>query len=79
VTTQLKGYIALYQGKFQEAAGQFAQGNLNDPYIKYQYAIALQSAGEKPKGNQLMRELSSYNFNNVGYALIRKDAQQPIS
>ena len=76
---ELKGYIALYQGKFQEAAAQFAQGNLNDPYIKYQYAIALQSAGEKAKGNQLMRELASYNFNNVGYALIRKDAQQPIS
>lgn len=76
---ELKGYIALYQGNFREAAAQFAQGNLADPYIKYQYAVALQGAGDKAKGNQFMREVAAYNFNNVGYALIRKDAQQPIS
>lgn len=76
---ELKGYIALYQGKFQEATAQFAQGNLNDPYIKYQYAVALQGAGQKAKGNQAMREVAAYNFNSVGFALIRKDAQQPIS
>jgi tetratricopeptide (TPR) repeat protein len=77
---ELKGYIALYQGNFREAAAQFAQGNLADPYIKFQYAVALVGAGEKAKGNQVMREVATYNFNNVGYALIRKDAQQqPVS
>ena len=76
---ELKGYIALYQGNFQEAAAHFAQGNLLDPYIKYQYAVALQSGGEKAKGTQLMREVAVYNFNSVGFALIRKDAQRPIS
>lgn len=73
---ELKGYIALYQGNFQEAAGHFAMGNLNDPYIKYQYAVALAGGGEKNKAQQLFRELAVYNFSNVGYALIRKDAQQ---
>jgi len=77
---ELKGYVALYQGNFREAAAQFAQGNLADPYVKFQYAVALLSTGEKAKGNQLMREVASYNFNTAGYALIRKDAQQqPIS
>lgn len=76
---ELKGYTALYQGNFREAAAQFAQGNLDDPYIKYQYAVALVGAGEKAKGNKLMRELAVYNFNNVGYSLIRKDTQQPAS
>jgi tetratricopeptide (TPR) repeat protein len=77
---ELKGYIALYQGNFSEATAQFALGNLVDPYIKYQYAVALVGAGDKVKGNQLMREVATYNFNNAGYALIRKDAQQqPIS
>ena len=75
---ELKGYIALYQRNFREAAAQFALGNLVDSYIKYQYAVALQGAGEKTKGSQLMRELATYNFNNVGYALIRKDAQQQV-
>jgi Tfp pilus assembly protein PilF len=73
---ELKGYIALYQSNFAEAAGQFAMGNLSDPYIKYQYAVALAGAGEKDKAQRLFRELAVYNFNNVGYALIRKDAQQ---
>ncbi|HWO91145.1 MAG TPA: hypothetical protein VNP53_04180, partial [Methylomirabilota bacterium] len=73
---ELKGYIALYQGNFGEAAGHFAEGNLNDPYIKYQYAVALAGGGEKDKAQRLFRELAVYNFNNVGYALIRKDAQQ---
>ena len=76
---ELKGYIALYQSNFREAAAQFALGNLVDPYIKYQYAVALVGAGEKTKGNQLMRELATYNFNNVGYALIRKNTQQVVA
>jgi tetratricopeptide (TPR) repeat protein len=76
---ELKGYIALYQGNFREAAGHFAQGNLDDPYIKYQYAVALEGAGETTKAKQLFRELAVYNFNSSGYALIRKDAQQKAS
>jgi Flp pilus assembly protein TadD len=76
---ELKGYIALYQGNFREAAGHFAQGNLDDPYLKYQYAVALDGAGDKDKAKQLFRELAVYNFNNAGYALIRKDAQQKAS
>jgi Flp pilus assembly protein TadD len=73
---ELKGFIALYQSHFQEAAGQFAQGNLDDPYVKYQYAVALDGAGEQAKAKQLFGELAVYNFNSVGYALIRKDAQR---
>ena len=73
---ELKGYIALYQGNLPEAAAHFEQGNLDDPYIKYQYAVALEGAGERDKAKRLFRELAVYNFNSVGYALIRKDAQQ---
>ena len=61
------------------AAAHFEQGNLNDPYIKYQYAVALEGAGDKDKATRLFRELAVYNFNNGGYALIRKDAQQKAS
>jgi tetratricopeptide (TPR) repeat protein len=73
---ELKGFIALYQGHFRVAAGEFAQGDPDDPYIKYQYAVALDGAGEKAKAKQLFGELAVYNFNSVGYALIRKDAQR---
>src|SRR5204863_368703 len=38
---QLVGFIALYQGKYNEAAAHLRQGNLLDPYIKYQLAVAM--------------------------------------
>ncbi len=76
---ELKGFIALYQGNFREAVTHFALGTLDDPYMKYQYAVALAGAGQTAKANQLYRELAVYNFNSAGYALIRKDTQQKTS
>lgn len=76
---ELRGFIALYQAQFREASNHFAQGNLDDPYIKYQYAVALEGAGDKATAKRLFGELAVYNFNNVGYALVRKDAQHKAS
>jgi tetratricopeptide (TPR) repeat protein len=73
---QLKGFIALYQGHNAEAAAHFAQGNLLDPYIKFQYAIALDGSGQRATAKPMFGELAVYNFNSLGYALIRKEAQQ---
>jgi len=73
---QLKGFIALYQGHNAEAAAHFGEGNLQDPYIKYHYAIALDGSGQSEKAKPLFRDLAVYNFNSLGYALIRKEAQQ---
>lgn len=73
---QLKGFVALYQGHAAEAAAHFAQGNLLDPYIKFQYAIALDGSGQRDKAKAMFSELAVYNFNSLGYALIRKEAQQ---
>src|SRR5213082_1080447 len=73
---QLEGFIALYQGKYGEAAAHLRQGNLLDPYIKYQLAVATEGAGDVPQAKQLYREVAEYNFNVVGFALVRKDAQQ---
>src|SRR5437660_3035099 len=73
---QLEGFIALYQGKYGEAAAHFRQGNLLDPYIKYQLAVATEGAGDVAQAKQLYREVAEYNFNAVGFALVRRDAQQ---
>jgi len=75
---QLKGFIAAYQGNAREAAAQFAQGNLQDPYIKYNYASALERSGQAEKAKAMFRELAVYNFNSLGYALIRRDVQQKL-
>ena len=73
---QLKGFIAAYQGHAAEAATHFAQGNLQDPYIKYNYALALDGSGQQAEAKAMFADLAVYNFNSLGYALIRKDAQQ---
>lgn len=73
---QLKGFVAMYQGQAAEAAAHLAQGNLLDPYIKFQYAIAIDGSGQTDKAKPMFRELAVYNFNSLGYALIRKEAQQ---
>ena len=73
---QLKGFIAAYRGNAAEAASHFAQGNLQDPFIKYSYALALEGSGQAEKAKTMFKELAVYNFNSLGYALIRRDAQQ---
>ncbi|HXI62926.1 MAG TPA: hypothetical protein VNH14_00300, partial [Gemmatimonadales bacterium] len=76
---QLEGFIALYQGKYQDAAAHFQKGNLLDPYIKYHFAVATEGAGDVAQAKQMFREIADYNFNALGFALIRKDAQQKAS
>ena len=73
---QLEGFVALYQGKYKDAVAHFGKGNLLDPYIKYQLAVATEGAGAAAQAKQMFRELADYNFNVLGFALIRKDAQQ---
>jgi len=73
---QLEGFVALYQGKYKDAVAHVGKGNLLDPYIKYQLAVATEGAGAAAQAKQMFRELADYNFNVLGFALIRKDAQQ---
>jgi tetratricopeptide (TPR) repeat protein len=73
---QLRGFIAAYQGNAAQAASHFAQGNLQDPFIKYNYAVALEGSGQADKAKTMFKELAVYNFNSLGYALIRRDVQQ---
>jgi len=73
---QIEGFIALYQGNYAEAVAHLRQGNPFDPYIKYQVAVATEGAGDVAQAKTLYREVAEYNFNTVGFALVRKDAQQ---
>jgi len=73
---QLLGFIALYQGNYREAVGHLQQGNPFDPYIKYQLAVAAEGAGDAARAKKLYRDVADYNFNAVGFALVRRDALQ---
>ncbi len=73
---QLEGFIALYQGQYRQAAAHFRSGSPFDPYVKYQLAVATEGAGDTAQARTLFREVADYNFNALGFALVRKDAQQ---
>lgn len=73
---QLEGFIALYQKNYSQAAEHLRHGNPFDPYVKYQLAVATDGAGDATGARKLYREVADYNFNTLGFALIRRDAQQ---
>ena len=72
--SDLMGLIELTQGNFEEAVEYYRGANLNTMYTKYHLALALEGAGETQEAKDLFKEVADWNFNSVGYALVRKDA-----
>ena len=70
----LMGLINLKQGKFKKAVENYRKANLNVMYTKYHLALALDGAGEKEEARKLFKEVGEWNFNSVGYSLVRRDA-----
>jgi len=76
---ELKGAIALEQGRHAEAAEHFRQGNHeNDIYIKYLLAKSLEGAGQTGEAMKLFQQVATHNFNAVGFALTRKEAMTKV-
>lgn len=71
---ELRGIIALEQGKPADAVGHLRQGNPNDLYITYLLATALDGAGMQDEARKLYADVAGNNFNSVAFALVRKDA-----
>ncbi len=71
---QLKGIIDLYQGNSRAAVGHLEQGDPFDIYVTYQLALAREGAGDTAQAKALFQEVARYNFNNPGFALVRKEA-----
>ena len=71
-------YINFKQGKYAEAIAEQEQSDPNSPYNKYRLALACEKAGQNEKAATLFNELADYNFNNIGYALIRKELKEKV-
>lgn len=71
---QVLGEIALKQGNFDEAITQLKQANPTSMYVKYELALANEGAGNAEEAKRLFTEVANYNFNSVGFALVRRDA-----
>ncbi len=70
----LRGLIELRRGDYGQAIEHFQQSNLTSMYVKYHLALAHQGAGDHDQARKLFREVGEWNFNSVGFALVRRDA-----
>ncbi len=73
------GYLSLQQKQYAQAIEQFEKGDMNWVYSKYWVARACEAAGDKEKALQLYRDIVDYNFNDIGYGLIRKEVKQKLT
>lgn len=71
-------HISYKQGKFDDAIAHMEQSDPNAPYAKYRLAMACEKAGQSERANKIFNELVDYNFNNIGYALIRKELKDKM-
>ncbi len=71
---RLLGMIELLRGNHGKAAEQLARSNLNQTYVKYHLALAEEGAGNLEEARRLFKEVGEWNFNSVGFALVRRDA-----
>ena len=69
----------LKEGKAADAVAHYEQANQNDPYVKYKLAMAHKAAGNAEKAAQMLNEVANYNFNNLGYALVRKEVKDMLA
>lgn len=74
----LLGLVALRQGKFQEAVDHYNKANPNNFYTKYHLGLAHEGAGNVADAQRIFRDVFAYNFNSVGYALVRREAEAKI-
>jgi tetratricopeptide (TPR) repeat protein len=74
----ISGYISLQQQDFAKAAVHFEKVSAEDIYSRYLLAKAYEGKGEKDKAHTIYQELANYNFNGVGYALIRNELKKKM-
>lgn len=76
---RMLGLIELLQKNYAKAVENYKKSDLTNIYNKYQYALALEGAGNRAEAQKLFREAGTWNFNTVGFALVRKDALSKAS
>ena len=73
------GFIAMKQKNYPDAATHFGKTLQSSVYSKYWNAMANEAAGNKDKANALFKEVSTYNFNDIGYALVRSEVLKKVA
>ena len=70
----LLGLSELLRARYSPATEHLEKSDLTDVYFKYLLALAHEGAGEVDEARQLFQEVAVFNFNSVGFALVRGEA-----
>ncbi len=73
------GMINMKEKKYADAISNFGKANPNAIYNKYLLAKANEASGNKDKAMSLYKEVSAYNFNDVGNALVRNEVKKRLA
>ena len=71
---RLRGLIALLQKNYNEAVEHYQKANVNNVQVKHELALAHEGLGNVEQAYKLFKEVAEFNFNWVGYAVIRNEA-----
>jgi len=71
------GMAYLNQDNYEKAAEHLRQADYkNLMYIRYHLALAEEGAGDAAQAATFFSDVASYNFNTVGFALLREEAKE---
>jgi tetratricopeptide (TPR) repeat protein len=75
---EVMALTALLQDDYAGAVEHYLQTDPANVYAKYHLALAYKGAGEEEKAQELFKEVADYNFNFVGFALVREEAMERV-
>jgi tetratricopeptide (TPR) repeat protein len=70
----LLGLNWLLQKKYAQAVAEYRQADMTNMYTRFHLALALEGAKQTAEARKVFREVAEFNFNTVGFALVRRDA-----
>ena len=71
---EILGMVNLLQGNYEEAIEHYQLIAKGYVYARYHLALAHEGAGHAKVARAMFKEAASYNFNDMGFCLIREDA-----
>ncbi len=71
---EIIGMVNLLQGNYREAIEHYQVITPDYVYARYHLALAHEGAGHANIARAMFKEAATYNFNDAGFCLIRKDA-----
>jgi tetratricopeptide (TPR) repeat protein len=74
----LLGSVAMMQKDYKTAVSYLEKTNKLDIYNQYCLAKAYEANGQEDKAAPINKYISDYNFNNVGYALVRSELKKKM-